>query len=73
MLLVGIVSQRWRSCYPGARCDLELILVANNMTLTNARKANIEVDVLADASEESEPHIGSSLPVFPQTRIAMGL
>lgn len=44
--VAAVVGQRWRSCYPGARCDLELVLMANNILVLDARKATIEVKSL---------------------------
>lgn len=43
VLVAAVVVQRWRSCYPGARCDLELVLMANNILVLSAKKATVEV------------------------------
>ena len=43
VIITGIVSQQWKSCYVGSRCDISIALMANNITLDQSRKAAVEV------------------------------
>ena len=38
-----MVSRRWRASPRGGRCDVDLVLMANNLAIANARKASSEV------------------------------
>ena len=38
-----MVSRRWRASHRGGRCDVDLVLMANNLAIANARKASFEV------------------------------
>lgn len=46
VVVVAVVAQQWRPCFPGARCELEVVFMANNLTLVNARKASVQVPSL---------------------------
>ena len=41
--VTAMVCQRWGPVFPGVRCDVNLCLHANNISLDNASKADIDV------------------------------
>jgi len=43
VVVTAVVAQQWRPCFPGARCELEIVFMANNLSLVNSRKASVQV------------------------------
>lgn len=43
VVITAVVAQRWQSCIEGVRCDVELILVAINLTLDSSKRAAVKV------------------------------
>ena len=39
----GIVTRRWGRDYPGARCDVEIMLLGNNVSVLNKRNSSAEI------------------------------
>lgn len=39
MTVYGVMCQRWKPFYEGARCDVELVLKANNVEVNNQQGA----------------------------------
>jgi len=48
----GVMCQRWKPLYDGARCDVELVLKANNIEVNNHQAA--AAGLMKDVQEEFE-------------------
>ncbi len=44
VVVTGTVMRQWRRMFPGARCDLELSLLANSLQVKNEHKSKVEVE-----------------------------
>lgn len=54
MIVYGVVCQRWKPCYAGAPCYVELVLKANNIEVTNRSSQQTSALTIKDIQKEFE-------------------
>lgn len=62
--VVGVLVPRWLSTTPGQRCELELVLLANNVTVCSAGRGRGRLEVQPGGEQGHDgvsPLLGSAL------------
>lgn len=54
MTVYGVICQRWKPCSDGAICNVELVLKANNIEVTNRSDQQTTGQAMKDIQKEYE-------------------
>lgn len=66
MTVYGVICQRWKPLYDGTPCNVELVLKANNIEVTNRSDQQTSCLALKDLQKEYED-FWNSYKHFPIT------
>eukprot|EP00899_Mesostigma_viride_P004259 jgi/Mesvir1/13834/Mv15983-RA.1 len=67
--VTGRICMRWRNVYPGVRCDLEMLLIANHVQLVNEKKMIVDISEEEKAFFRDHWRMGAAAPVAARDQI----